>query len=81
MDRTRRHDPEAARSSSARPSTLPATGRWDEAVRSYAEALALEPDRASLHADWARARWRAAGRRVLDVESLTDGGPELIEAR
>jgi hypothetical protein len=56
-------------------------GRWDEAVRSYAEALALEPDRASLHADWARARWRAAGRRVLDVESLTDGGPELIEAR
>jgi hypothetical protein len=56
-------------------------GRWDEAVRSYAEALALEPDRASLHADWARARWRAAGRRVLDVESLTDGGPELVDAR
>ena len=56
-------------------------GRWDDAVRSYAEALGLEPDRASLHADWARARWRAAGRRLLDVESLTDGGPELIEAR
>jgi hypothetical protein len=56
-------------------------GRWDDAVRSYGEALALEPDRASLHADWARARWRAGRRRWLDVESLTDGGPELVEAR
>jgi hypothetical protein len=56
-------------------------GRWDEAVRLYAQALRLEPQRASHHAAWARARWRAAQRRVLDVESLTDGGSELVEAR
>ena len=34
-------------------------GRWDEAVRLYAQAVRLEPDRASHHAAWARARWRA----------------------
>jgi len=56
-------------------------GRWDEAVRLYAQAIRLEPDRASHHAAWARARWRAAHRRWLDVESLDDGGPELVEAR
>ena len=56
-------------------------GRWDEAVRAYAEAVRLEPDRASHHAAWARARRRAAGRRWLDVESLDDGGPELVEIR
>jgi hypothetical protein len=56
-------------------------GRWDEAVRLYAQAVRLEPDRASHHAAWARARWRAAQRRFVDVESLTDGGPELLEAR
>ena len=54
-------------------------GRWDEAVRLYAQAVRLEPDRASHHAAWARARWRAAHRRWLDVESLDDGGPELVE--
>ena len=56
-------------------------GRWDEAVRLYAQAIRQEPDRASHHAAWARARWRAAHRRWLDVESLDDGGPELVEAR
>jgi hypothetical protein len=56
-------------------------GRWDEAVRLYAQAVRLEPSRASHHAGWARARWRAGHRRFLDVESLTDGGPELVEAR
>jgi hypothetical protein len=48
-------------------------GRWDEAVRLYAQAIRLEPDRASHHAAWVRARWRAAQRRSLDVESLDDG--------
>jgi hypothetical protein len=48
------------------------SGRWDEAERLYAQAIRLEPDRASYHADWARARWRAAHRRCLDVESLGD---------
>ena len=57
------------------------SGRWDEAVRLYAQAVRLEPERASHHAAWARARWRAAQRRLVDVESLTDGGPELVEAR
>jgi hypothetical protein len=56
-------------------------GRWDEAVRLYAQAVRLEPDRASHHAAWARARWRAGGRRWLDVESLDDGGPELVDVR
>jgi hypothetical protein len=56
-------------------------GRWDEAMRLYAQAARLEPDRVSHHAAWARARWRAAHRRRLDVESLDDGGPELVEAR
>jgi hypothetical protein len=56
-------------------------GRWAEAVRFYAEAVRLEPGRASLHAGWARARWRAAGRQWLDVESLDDGGPALVDAR
>jgi hypothetical protein len=56
-------------------------GRWDEAVRLYGQAARLEPDRASHHAAWARARWRAAHRRWLDVESLDDGGPELVDVR
>ena len=56
-------------------------GRWDEAVRLYAQAIRQEPERASHHAAWLRARWRAAHRRWLDVESLDDGGPELVEAR
>ena len=54
---------------------------WDEAVALYAAALRAEPERASRHAAWARARWRAAGRRRLDVESLDDGGPELVDRR
>jgi hypothetical protein len=48
------------------------SGRWEEAVRLYGQAIRLEPDRASYHGGWARARWRAAGRRWLDVESLGD---------
>jgi hypothetical protein len=57
------------------------TGDWDEAVAEYAEALRSEPERASYHAALARAEWRARGRRRLDVESLDDGGPELVERR
>lgn len=56
-------------------------GRWEESARLYAQAVRLEPDRASHHAAWARARWRAAQRRWLDVESLDDGGPDLVEVR
>jgi len=56
-------------------------GRWDEAVRLYAQAIRQEPERASHHAAWLRARWLAAHRRWLDVDSLDDGGPELVEAR
>jgi hypothetical protein len=57
------------------------SGRWDEAARFYAQAARLEPDRASHHAGWARARWRAVRRSWLDVESLDDGGPELVDVR
>jgi hypothetical protein len=72
----------AAGAEAARDAFLSArAGRWDEAVRLYAQAIRLEPDHASHHAAWARARWRAAQRRWLDVESLDDGGPELVEAR
>jgi hypothetical protein len=56
-------------------------GRWDAAVGLYREAVRLEPDRASYHADLARARWRAGKRRWLDVEGLDDGGPELVLPR
>ncbi|HEU0107798.1 MAG TPA: hypothetical protein VFT38_16575 [Vicinamibacteria bacterium] len=56
-------------------------GSWDEAVRLYGDALRAEPDRASYHACLARAEWRAARRRYLDVESLDDGGAELVERR
>ena len=56
-------------------------GDWDEAVRLYADALRAEPDRASYHACLARAEWRAPRRRHLDVESLDDGGPALVERR
>ena len=56
-------------------------GRWDDAARLYREAVRLEPGRASHQAAWTRARWRAAGRRWLDVEGLDDGGPALVDVR
>jgi len=56
-------------------------GRWDDAARLYREAVRADPQRASHHAALARARWRAAGRRWLDVESLGDGGPDLVARR
>ena len=56
-------------------------GRWDDAVRLYGDAVRAEPDRASYHAALARAAWRAPRRRRLDVESLDDGGPSLVERR
>jgi hypothetical protein len=56
-------------------------GDWDAAVRLYGEAVRGEPDRASYQACLVRARWRAQGRRHLDVESLGDGGPDLVERR
>jgi hypothetical protein len=56
-------------------------GDWDEAVRRYGEAVRAEPDRAAYHAGLARAEWRAARRRRLDVEGLDDGGPPLVARR
>ena len=53
-------------------------GDWDEAARLYAEAVRQDADRASRHAALARASWRAAHRGRIDVESLDDGGPDLV---
>jgi hypothetical protein len=56
-------------------------GDWSIAAQAYADAVQLEPGRASLHACLLRARWRAGGRRRLDVESLDDGGEALVAVR
>jgi hypothetical protein len=56
-------------------------GEWEAAVAGYAQALRLEPDRAAYHAAWARASWRVPRRRFLDVESIDDGGAELVVPR
>jgi hypothetical protein len=50
-------------------------------VRLYADAVRAEPERAGYHAALARAQWRAAGRRHLDVESMDDGGTALVDRR
>lgn len=55
--------------------------RWEAAAGLYRQAIRLAPHRASWHAGWARASWRARGRRWLDVEGLDDGGPELVGVR
>ena len=70
--------PRAAAVAAERALASARAGDWDAAVAAYAEAVRLEPERASLHACLLRARWRAAGRRVLDVESLDDGGNGLV---
>jgi hypothetical protein len=56
-------------------------GEWRGALAGYAEAVRLEPDRAAYHAAWARAAWRAPRRRLLDVEGIDDGGPDLVLIR
>jgi hypothetical protein len=53
-------------------------GDWSVAAGLYAEAARHEPHRASYQANLVRARWRATQRRWLDVESLDDGGPDLV---
>lgn len=53
-------------------------GDWRVAAGLYAAAAQAEPHRASYQANLVRARWRAAHRRWLDVESLDDGGPALV---
>lgn len=56
-------------------------GRWPEAHGAFLEALRLDPDRASLHAAVARSAWRETRRQRLDVESIDDGGPDLVLPR
>ena len=51
---------------------------WAVAAGLYAAAVRAEPHRASYHASLVRARWRAARRQWLDVESLDDGGESLV---
>ncbi|HEY5907624.1 MAG TPA: hypothetical protein VIZ31_06235, partial [Vicinamibacteria bacterium] len=73
--------PRAGQEAAERGLAFARQGRWPEAVGAYADALRAEPERASYHAALLRARWRAARRQRLDVESLTDGGPELVDVR
>jgi hypothetical protein len=56
-------------------------GEWSTAVARYRDAVRAEPHRASFHAALVRAEWRAGRRQWLDVESLDDGGPALVERR
>lgn len=73
--------PRAGEEAASRGLAAARAGDWGAAVRSYANAVRLEPGRASLHACLARAAWRRRGRRHLDVESLDDGGLALVGAR
>jgi hypothetical protein len=73
--------PRAGDEAAARGLASARAGDWSAAARAYAEAVRLEPHRASLHACLARAAWRSRGRRHLDVESLDDGGPALVGVR
>jgi hypothetical protein len=73
--------PRAGEASAAAALASARAGDWTGAAASYAEAVRLEPERASLHACLARAVWRSRGRRHLDVESLDDGGPSLVSPR
>ncbi len=56
-------------------------GDWTAAERDSREAVRLEGDRASHHAAWTRAHWRAPRRRWLDAEGIDDGGPDLVSPR
>jgi hypothetical protein len=71
----------AGREAAGRGLAAARAGEWPGAVAAYEEAARLEPERASYHAAVVRARWRAARRRWLDVESLGDGGPDLVVPR
>ena len=70
--------PPAGEGAAARGLASARENRWGEAVTHYEEAARLEPDRAGHHAGLVRARWRAAHRQRLDVESLGDGGLEIV---
>jgi hypothetical protein len=72
--------PRAASGSAAADRGLAAAraGDWLRALGAYQEAIAAEPDHASLFACRQRAAWRAQRMRRLDVEGLDDGGPELV---
>jgi hypothetical protein len=73
--------PRRGASSEARAVDAARAGRWQEAHAAFVEALRLDPDRASLHAAVTRSAWREARRQRVDVESLDDGGPDLVLPR
>lgn len=73
--------PDAGAAASAQALEHARSGRWGEAASGYSEAVRLAPERASHHACLARARWRATRRVRLDVESLPDGGSDLVLPR
>jgi hypothetical protein len=73
--------PRSGDDAAARGLALANSGEWRSALTAYFEAIRLEPERASLHACLLRTAWRAGRRTRLDVESLDDGGPDLVSPR
>jgi hypothetical protein len=65
----------------ARAFTAARAGEWGRALALYQDAIAREPERASLFSCFQRCSWRLTKRQRLDVEGLDDGGPELVGAR
>lgn len=57
---------------------LQTLGRWDDAERAFAAAIARRPDYAVAHRDWAQLRWMRSGDAAAALRAL-DAAPDTIE--